>query len=85
MFARAMQVKPIMIADIPVAVSGTESIIKYDRGANIVPARHSPKPNTLYGLDVTSPPLNNHPGLGWLNTLFLAMFPPAGENFLPLS
>jgi hypothetical protein len=27
-FARAMQVKPIMIADIPMAVRGTEAITK---------------------------------------------------------
>ncbi len=48
--ARAIQVKPIMIVDIPKAVSGTELRIKYDTGANMAPARQSPSPNILYGL-----------------------------------
>ena len=39
-----------MIADMPTAVSGTELIIKYDIGANIVPARQTPSPSILYGL-----------------------------------
>ena len=39
-----------MIADIPAAVSGTELIIKYDIGANIVPARQRPSPSILYEL-----------------------------------
>ena len=45
-----------MIVDIPTAVSGTELIIKYDIGANIVPARQSPSPSILYGLLTISTP-----------------------------
>ena len=51
-----MQVKPIMTADIPTAVSGTEPRIKYDKGAKIAPAAQSATPNILYGLPVISPP-----------------------------
>ncbi len=48
--------KPIMMADIPMAVSGTELRIKYDTGANMVPARQSPSPSTLYELLMISTP-----------------------------
>ena len=48
--------KPISIADIPTAVSGTESRIKYEMGANIAPTAQSAKPNILYGLLTISPP-----------------------------
>ena len=54
--ARAMQVKPIMIEDIPTAVSGTELMIKYDIGANMVPARQSPIPSIRYELLTTLTP-----------------------------
>jgi hypothetical protein len=46
-FARAIHVKPIIIEDIPIAVSGTELIKKKATGANIAPARQNPMPSNL--------------------------------------
>lgn len=42
--------KPIMIADMPIAVSGTDLIRKYETGANMVPARQNPRPIIRYEL-----------------------------------
>jgi hypothetical protein len=48
--ANARETPPIIMAEIPVAVKGTETKTKYDRTASSPPAKIKPHPSNVYEL-----------------------------------